>query len=216
MRRFSKHGQVIPTNKEAMNTIERVKTVDDRLYLKILFNGVDTVDLRFYLPENRDEFVNLFRKAINNTSLALQKGEWEERDEEFLHGDIIRPAMDFIRGTGFTNFLLIGVYQKKWLRFTDLTREYFAVYMHSDFITAEAIEVYTTMEEAVTAMQQWRADDNKFYRFQKRKERRTTYDAVINDFLFSIDAVDHFIMYKALYDHQLEYLVKKGLITMTR
>src|SRR5579883_2388767 len=108
-----------------MNIIERVKTVDDRLYLKILFNGADTVDLRFYLPEKRDEFVALFRKAINNTSLALQKGYSEESSEEFFHEDIIRPAMDFIRGTGFTNFLLIGVYQKKWLRFTDLRREFY-------------------------------------------------------------------------------------------
>jgi hypothetical protein len=216
MKHFSKHGQVITTNKEAMNTIERIKLVDDRLYLKIVFNSADTVDLRFYLPDNLDEFIKLFSKAINNTSLALQKGEWEERDEEFLHEDIIRPAMYFIRSSGFTNFLLIGVYQKKWLRFTDLTREYFAVYMHNDFLTAEMIEIFPSMEEALITLLKWRADDSKFYRFQKRKDQRTTYDAVISDFLYSIDTVDHFIMYKALYPDQLEYIVKKGLVILTR
>jgi hypothetical protein len=192
--------------------------IDDRVYTTICLDGQKTIDLRFHVDTDKKEFLENLNIAFNCSGILFPEAEWELSAETPGHDIIMNRAISMLRKGGFTNYYHTGVlHQQKEIKITDLGRTSYVLYMHIDGPTLEMIEVFPTHEEALLKMLEWRAKEtNEEWCFTRKDNRRITYDAVIWDFLHSIDSIEEMIKYKVLYEDQLEYLLQKGLVSVSK
>lgn len=201
-----------------MNTIEKIRIINDRVYITIRLSDLGLITLRFYVTVSKEDFIGNLKLALSYPITIKPKYIREEREEATVNEIIMNSAIGALNGGGFVNYMHTGVLQNEsGLKVTNEGRQSYALYMHIDARTLEMIEVFPTYEEALLKMLEWRAKETRgVWNFNRIAKRRTTYDAIIWDFLHSIDSIEEMVKYKILYDDQLEYLLRKGLIILPK